>query len=70
MSTFYTAIFTDKTTGKVIHRLDHKAFDPIKWPGYTKFEWEKKKAVTLEKLVKERFLDKRNIRISDHTGTI
>jgi hypothetical protein len=70
MTKFYTAIFTDKTTGNVIFRLNKKAFDPVNWPGYTKFDWEKAKAVALDKLVKDRFISKENISISDHTGVI
>lgn len=69
MRTIYTAIFTDKKTGKVIYRLDHKAFDPEKWPGYTKYAWEKAKALKIEDLAKELFLSKTDIQISEHVST-
>lgn len=68
MQKFYTAIFTDKKTGNVIYRLDAPVFDEDKWPGYTKFEWRKAKALMLEKLIKDRFLNRSDIRITDHEG--
>ncbi len=61
----YTALFTDRKSGSLLHRLQKASFNFEKWPGYTKYEWEKEKALVLEKLVKERFLNKADIEITD-----
>ncbi len=62
MTKYFTAIFTEKSTGKVIFRLNEK---PI-----NKYMWEKAKALTLEKLVKERFMLKDEIQIKDYQGVL
>ena len=70
MTKFYnSAIFTEKSTGRVLHRLNSKPFDKAH-PYFSKFYWEKEKAEVLEKLVKDRFLTKSEIDIKDYNGAI
>lgn len=70
MSKLYNqAVFIDKTTKNVIWRLTSKPFNP-KFPGFNKFYWEKEKLVILDKLIKDRFLDKRDIEIRDYSGVL
>lgn len=72
---FYTSIFTDKS-GKVLYRLDYPVMtergvtDPDSTRSLNKFFYEKEKAVALDKLVKERFLDKNSITIKDYEGQL
>lgn len=58
----HTAIFTEKATGKVIYRLNTRNV-------LGKYFWEKEKALVLKKLIKDRFLDEKDIKVVDYTGT-
>lgn len=60
MSKFYSAIFIEKDTGKVIYRLNTKQLN--------KYFWEKEKALKLEWLIKEKFYNKHEIVIKDYSG--
>lgn len=60
MSRLYTAIFTEKSTGKVLFKLTESPLN--------KYMWEKAKAITFEKLVKDRFIDKHEIIVKDYEG--
>jgi hypothetical protein len=53
-----TAFFIHKPTQKLIYRLDMKT-------GF-KYLWEKEKVLTLERLAKEKFINKHEIEIRDH----
>jgi len=72
---YYTTIFTDKS-GKVLYRLDYPVIkekgvtDPASIRSLNKFFYEKEKAVVLDKLVKDRFLDKASIIMKDYEGSI
>ena len=54
---YYTAIFTEKVTGKQLYRL-HDA--PL-----NKFFWEKEKLRIMDKIIKDRFIDRHEIEIND-----
>lgn len=59
MSKLYTrtAFFIHRPTQKLIYRLDMKT-------GF-KYLWEKEKALTLEKLAKDKFIHKNDIDVRD-----
>ncbi len=70
MSKFYNeALFIDKNTNKVIWRLVSKPFSE-KHPHFNKFYWNKEKQEVLERLIKDRFLNKHEIEIRDYSRAI
>jgi hypothetical protein len=56
--TLRTALFVHKPTQKVIYRLSMKT-------GF-KYLWEKEKVLTLERLAKDKFINKAEIDIRDY----
>lgn len=62
MTKLYTAIFTEKKTGKVLYRLNTRDI-------LNKYFWEKEKALIMKKLIKDRFLTENEIKVVDYTGT-
>lgn len=57
MDKFYLAIFTEKSTGRTLYRLNQRPLN--------KFFWEKAKAEVVDRLVKDRFFVKEEIAIED-----
>jgi len=57
-----TALFIHKPTQKVIFRLNMRT-------GF-KYLWEKEKVLTLEKLVKDKFLLKAEIEVRDYSPAV
>jgi len=59
MSTLYhTAVFIHKPTQALLYRLSIKPLN--------KYFWEKEKVMMFEKLVKDRFLERREIEVRDY----
>jgi hypothetical protein len=54
---YKTALFIDKSTGKVVYRLSTKPLN--------NYFWEKRKMEILDWLVKEKFFNKTEIKIKD-----
>jgi hypothetical protein len=57
-SPFYTAVFIERSTGKQLYRLKSKPLN--------KFFWEKEKLTVLDKIMKDKFLDRHEIQVVDH----
>jgi hypothetical protein len=57
IKTLRTAFFVHKPTQKVIYRLSMKT-------GF-KYLWEKEKVMTLERLAKDKFINKAEIEVRD-----
>lgn len=58
----YTAIFTEKATGRQLYILRSTPLN--------KFFWEKEKLMILEKITKDRFMDKHEIYVEDLGATV
>lgn len=54
----HTAIFVQRSNGKVLYKMVEKPLN--------KYLWEKAKAVKVEQLVKDRFIDKWDIDVRDY----
>jgi hypothetical protein len=61
MSQIFTAIFTDKTTGRVLHRMNQK--QPL-----NKFFWIKDKLLKVDDLARKFEMPKSQIDIKDYSG--
>ena len=62
MGKLYTAIFTERKTGKVLYRLNTRDI-------FNKYFWEKEKALVMKRIIKDRFLEPNEIKVVDYTGT-
>lgn len=58
MGKLYKAIFTEKKTGKVLFKLSSTNV-------LNKYFWEKEKVLALRKLIKDRFMEEREIVVTD-----
>lgn len=54
----HTALFVQKSTGKVIYRLQEKPLN--------KYFWEKAKVLKFDELAKDRWIDKWDIEVRDY----